>query len=44
MTMDTMAVIKEIIRLYRECEIDHAKHSDNPVTLDYFIDWLEIHP
>lgn len=31
--------LKELVKLYRQCERD--SWSDNPVTMDEFITWLE---
>lgn len=35
-------MIQELIKLYRQCEAQ--AWGDNPVTFDYFIDWLESMP
>lgn len=32
---------QELIKLFRQCETEAAKWSDNPVTFEYFINWLE---
>lgn len=33
--------IAKLIELYRKCEKEKSKYSDEAPTLEYFIDWLD---
>ncbi len=36
----TFNAIQELIFQYRKCQRQRAKWTDQPVDLEYFIDWL----
>lgn len=36
-----LIIIETLITLFRKCEREKARWGDNPVDLEYFIDWLE---